>query len=160
VATVVEFECPICSTGCSAHSRPGEVVRCPHCFSFVAVPGDELPQLKAAKGGAEFDPVSEPDSESEAESEPATIVFRCQYCQSRMETDVANAGLPCLCPGCRASMIVPGYAQPIFLPRASRREPEMPRPQPKRDHVATGIILAMLALLVGWIVVNWLRVWM
>jgi len=155
VATVVEFECPNCSAGCSAHSRRGEVVRCPHCFSFVTVPqdelprdeSDELPQLKA--------PPQEPEPEVQRASEPATIVFRCQYCQSRIETDVANAGLPCLCPGCRADMIVPGYAQPIFLPNASRRVPEAPR-RPRDDFIA-GMIVAMLALAGLWMAINWLR---
>lgn len=156
MATAVEFECPICSAGCSACSRPGEVVRCPHCFSFVSVPDDELPQLKVPSRDSGLRLESE--SDSEPEQQPATIVFRCQYCQSRMETDVANAGLPCLCPGCHVSMIVPGYAQPIFLPRSSSRVPEMP--SPKGHQITTGIILAMLALFVLWIIFNWLRVFM
>lgn len=157
MATAVEFECPICSAGCSAQSRPGEVVRCPHCFSFVTVPDDDVPQLKVPARGAGLHLDSEPDSEPALDAEPATIVFRCQYCQSRMETDAANAGLPCLCPGCRASLIVPGHAQPIFLPHALRA-PE-PR-RPKRDHVSTAVILALVALAVLWIVVNWLRSWL
>ncbi len=142
------------------------MVRCPHCFGFVTVPGDEMPQFKASAPAPASEPAADSDAAApaepahrEPEPKPATIVFRCHYCQSRMETDVANAGLPCLCPGCRASLIVPGYAQPIFLPHARRRAPASPSdlPRPPRDHVGAGILLALAALTLLWMAVNWLR---
>jgi hypothetical protein len=80
-------------------------VRCPHCFNFVTVPKAEPSQVK----------IVEPPTD-----EPPLIVFRCAHCQSRMETEPANAGLACICPGCHVSLTIPGNARPIF-PRPEQR---------------------------------------
>jgi len=76
-------------------------VRCPHCFSFVKVPKEAAPQVKITE------PPADPDG-------PPLIVFACTHCRTRIETDPANAGLACMCPGCHVSLTVPGNAQPIF----------------------------------------------
>jgi len=140
MATVVEFVCPRCSADCSCHCRPGEMVRCPHCFSFITVPADESPQFKI--------------TEDEATPETPTIVFRCAYCQSRIETDTANAGLACLCPGCRAGLTIPGNASPIFLhPKSGRREDEFGQ----RTGGSMMLVVAALAIALIAIMASWLR---
>ena len=130
--TVVDFECPSCKARCCAHSRRGEMVRCPHCFSFVTVPEPQTPQLKVPA-----------PAQGEA---PPLIVFQCTYCPTRIETDPANAGLACICPGCHADLTIPGNAQPIF-PRRGHE----PAPAGHRLNVAwlVAAALALTALAVG-----------
>jgi DNA-directed RNA polymerase subunit RPC12/RpoP len=123
--TVVDFDCPRCSAHC-VHTARGEVVRCPHCFSFVTVPEGEPPQAKAAV------------------AEPATIVFACTHCKTRIETDQANAGLACLCPGCHVGLTVPGNARPIFLRPAPTSASLLRRPI--FDSVMATLLLAVLAV--------------
>ena len=143
MATALEFACPRCLAGCSCHARAGEVVRCPHCYSIITVPDDGPPQLKVAM--------------DEPAPELPTIVFRCPYCQSRIETDPANAGLACLCPGCHAGLTIPGNAQPIFLHPAADRARQMHGTHVERIHAAVIVALVALAaaLLAG--LANWLR---
>jgi hypothetical protein len=38
-----------------------------------------------------------------------------------METEPANAGLACICPGCHVSLTIPGNASPIFVKPEERR---------------------------------------
>jgi hypothetical protein len=122
MATVVDFECPACSARCCAETRRGQVVRCPHCFNFVTIPDPKPPQLKAdGRRWSPDDPVRRGapehggilDREMDNAPEPL-IVFMCTHCQTRIETDPANAGLACICPGCHVNLTIPGNAKPIF----------------------------------------------
>jgi hypothetical protein len=143
MATVVEFACPRCSAGCTCHARPGEMVRCPHCYSFITVPVDESPQFKI--------------TEDESAPETPTIVFRCPYCQSRIETDPANAGLACLCPGCHAGLTIPGNASPIFLHPSANRSADEFGPRVERISASVMLVVAALAVALIALVANWLR---
>jgi DNA-directed RNA polymerase subunit RPC12/RpoP len=152
MATVVDFECPACSARCCAETRRGQVVRCPHCFSFVTIPEPKPPQLKA--GGRRWSPDDParrgaPDSsgmlDREMDNAPEPlIVFMCTHCQTRIETDPANAGLACICPGCHVNLTIPGNAKPIFpqvavAPRSSGRGLISER-------IMTVIVLAVVSL--------------
>lgn len=152
MATVVDFECPACSARCCAETRRGQVVRCPHCFNFVTIPDPKPPQLKAdgrrwspddpARRGAP-DPGGSLDRELDTAPEPL-IVFMCTHCQTRIETDPANAGLACICPGCHVNLTIPGNAKPIF-PRA----PIASRSFGRRlisERIMAFIVLAILSL--------------
>src|SRR6266496_4475332 len=165
MATVVEFECPACSARCCAETRRGQVVRCPHCFNFVTIPEPKPPQLKV--GGRRWSPDDparrgSPDShadndavrnrspdpgeagDGELETAPPLIVFMCTHCRTRIETDPANAGLACICPGCHVNLTIPGNAKPIFVHPA-------PAPQAHgrgmiSERIVAAIVLAILAI--------------
>ena len=111
----------------------GALVRCPRCGSFVQVPGaqnhqkPQEPQLKVTEA---------PDAG------PPTIIFACKHCRSRIETEAANAGLPCMCPGCHVDLIIPGTARPILLPQTTSPAPV----PPLLDRVMLAILLGTLGL--------------
>lgn len=119
------------------------MVRCPHCFSFITVPDDDSPQFKII--------ADEPPAEA------PMIIFRCPYCQSRIETDPANAGLACMCPGCHAGLTIPGNARPIFLRPPIGDIAEM-RGQ-RLERIPAAAMLAWFALGLGLIaaLASWLR---
>jgi hypothetical protein len=112
----------------------GALVRCPRCGSFVQVPGaqdrqePQEPQLKMTEA---------PDVG------PPTIVFTCKHCRSRIETEAANAGLPCICPGCHVDLIIPGTARPILLPQP---RPPAAAPPPILDRVMILILAGMVGM--------------
>jgi DNA-directed RNA polymerase subunit RPC12/RpoP len=141
MATVVEFACPNCGATCTSDSGRGELVRCPECFSFITVPTEGLPQVKV--------PPPPPPM--------PMIVFRCPHCKSRIETDTANAGLACLCPGCHVELTIPGNAKPIFL-RLPRNEVMLDRHR-LRERLPVGMLVALLALGLALLValVKWLQ---
>jgi hypothetical protein len=83
---------------------------------------------------------------------PACIAFSCKQCGSRIETEAANAGLPCMCPGCHVDLIIPGAARPIFLP-----PPPAPRVAAPLDRVTLAILLVVVALSAVLLVAMWSR---
>lgn len=147
MATAIDFECPRCSAACS-HGMRGALVRCPRCGSFVQVPGSGThqqtrePQLKVTEAS---DAAVLDKSDADArDAGPPTIIFTCKHCRSRIETEAANAGLPCMCPGCHVDLIIPGTARPILLPQASPSA-AVP-PPPVLDRVMILILLSTVGI--------------
>jgi len=88
-------------------------------------------------------PDDDRESPSSAASGPAMIVFGCTHCQTRIETDPANAGLACICPGCHVNLTIPGNARPIF-PQPAALPPL--RRGPLSEKVVSTAILLLLAV--------------
>jgi hypothetical protein len=144
MATAIDFECPRCSAACS-HSMRGALVRCPRCVSFVQVPGARNAQ-SSQDTEQEHEPqikVTDVSDLGVSDLGPPTIIFSCKHCRSRIETEAANAGLPCICPGCHVDLIIPGTARPILLPQPSTAP--VPRP-PLLDRVMLAILLGTVGL--------------
>jgi hypothetical protein len=119
----------------------GALVRCPRCGSFVQVPGARNAQSSQDNNEGEHAPQFKVTDVPDLG--PPTIIFSCKHCRSRIETEAANAGLPCICPGCHVDLIIPGTARPILLPQPSN--PPAPRP-PLLDRVMLAILLGTVGL--------------